>query len=343
VVVDFQLMNETEGWALSSNALSRTHDGGATWDVVTPPNVDPAAIRDVFFLDAMRGWAVVAGFPGDGTSGWMTYVTKDGGETWVPAPFPADTSIYDENAETHLDFVDDLRGWAMVQISTSSNFSAGDLFRTVDGGLTWEKIGIPIGDKINFVNGSLGWTAGGAVGDELYVTRDGGSTWERVELGLPPAFPNGTPAYDVPTFFNDQEGVLPVTYTGNAQNSGFAFYLTSDGGRSWRAPGPIVPSRIEIAMGTRMLADPVTPNAWYEVDPQGGGRVVAARSRGTAVREERGAGLPGGAFHLDFGTSAVGWVGTSQASCPGKANCTFETTLLATESQGDAWNALSPP
>jgi hypothetical protein len=39
VVRDFQLLNASEGWALSSKALSWTGDGGESWATITPPEV----------------------------------------------------------------------------------------------------------------------------------------------------------------------------------------------------------------------------------------------------------------------------------------------------------------
>jgi photosystem II stability/assembly factor-like uncharacterized protein len=334
VVVDFQLLNARAGWALTTHELSWTRDGGRSWDAITPSGVDAGAIRDVFFLDARRGWALAA----DPPRAWTTYVTKDGGRSWAAAPFPGDSRTYGEKAETHLDFVDGVHGWAMVKIPTSSNFSAGDLFRTVDGGTTWKKLSIPVGDEIDFADGGLGWIAGGPAGDELYATRDAGDTWTRVDVDLPHVFSESTPAYGTPTFFDPRAGVLPVTFTGNP--AGFAFYVTSDGGRTWDR-GPVVRSRRSIATGVRLLADPVTPDVWYVVNPQGRGRMVSVR--GTTVRVERGEGLGGGAFALDFGTTVVGWVATSHESCPGKTGCTSDVSLLATKSGGDGWHEISPP
>lgn len=343
-MVDFQLITEGSGWALSSNGLLRTDDSGKTWEDITPPLTSTAAVADVFFLDGNRGWVLSTNEDTQEALGqWMLYTTKDGGRTWVPTLFPSTSDIYGAGSGITIDFVDDAHGWIIVKKPSSANFSLGVLYRTQDGGATWQTLEVPVAGSINFVDDTVGWLAGGPANEQLYRTEDGGAKWVSVAVQPPGAFSRGTAVYDIPTFFDEKTGVLPVTFTGNAEMSGFAFYLTDDGGASWRLPGPVVPSPKSIALGVRMLSDAITPNGWVEVDPQQRNQLVLARDRGRIVREVAAAGLPGGVFHLDFASAAQGWAASTVERCPDKKDCEVQSTLLSTDDQGVTWEPLSLP
>jgi photosystem II stability/assembly factor-like uncharacterized protein len=85
-----------------------------------------------------------------------------------------------------VSFVDDTHGWYGT--------GAGDLFRTTDGGASWQKIASRPGtfvravgfvDRQNGFIGNIGTDYYPGVTDEtpLYRTRDGGVTWEAVDTG----------------------------------------------------------------------------------------------------------------------------------------------------------------
>jgi BNR/Asp-box repeat len=310
---------------------------------ITPPTTSAASISDAFFLNESEGWVVglaeeepVTPLPA------RIFITKDGGATWAQSVLPEETSGFGGGAPISVDFVDSLNGWVMIKKETSSNFSVGDLYRTADGGLTWNEVTVPIGDPINFVTPTFGWTAGGPRGDELYVTNDGASTWSRVKVDVPLAFATSTIGYGVPTFFTETQGVLPVTFSGILANSGFAFYYTFDGGLTWRLPTQPIPSISANTFGARMPADPVTPDFWIQTDPQGR-RIVAAADVGHAVDKLIPDGLPSGIFVFDFADSDNGWAGSASTHCPGKTNCTYESLLRTTSDGGRTWSVVTVP
>jgi photosystem II stability/assembly factor-like uncharacterized protein len=158
--------------------------------------------------------------------------TTDGGTTWRSIPVPALTAAPggSEGGAIYLHFINPQIGWAVIQVPSSSNFKLGNLFQTTDGGNSWTKLTIPIGEPVRFLTPELGWTAGGADGNELYITRDGGRTWDAQVVVPADARGNGQVLYDLPSFdqASPQEGVLPVTFTDPAHQR-VVFYYTHKG------------------------------------------------------------------------------------------------------------------
>lgn len=127
-------------------------------------------IRDVFFLDARRGW-IVGG--GHNVEGGFLGSTEDGGRSWrfrsgIVRPSPR-ARLFHLNAVRFLD--------------AGEGFIAADrglILRTVDGGESWHPVhrerraGAHLFD-LQFVDGQHGWAAGRF----LLRTSDGGSTWHR--------------------------------------------------------------------------------------------------------------------------------------------------------------------
>ncbi len=90
------------------NALYRTQDGGATWDVLEYPG------GEVQWLDDARGWAL----------GRKIYRTENGGASWA--------LVHEVNWDGQFTFVDPQNGWAVAR--------DGDevaLVRTSNGGSSW--------------------------------------------------------------------------------------------------------------------------------------------------------------------------------------------------------------
>jgi photosystem II stability/assembly factor-like uncharacterized protein len=174
---NFDLISATQGWALIDGRLYRTGDGADSWHEITP-SFDAAAILAVAFADPDRGWAIgIANREGDPV--FSIARTLDGGATWQidsPSLFaPGDVDALAQSAEFLR--LDDQTGWLMIKRDTSINFSVGSLFHTGDGGASWERRTIPLGESIYFTDDLNGWTARG---DLIYRTRDGACSWERI-------------------------------------------------------------------------------------------------------------------------------------------------------------------
>ena len=122
------------------------------------------------------------------------------------------------------------------------------LFRSTDGGETWDRRPTPASDPngpISFVDDSEGWlvrTGSPATGCmaqffDLWHTADGATTWEvlvRVGLNLAPADVSFGQCKGPLAFVDSGKGVL----VGSARDTAPTLYRTRDGGRSWMS-GPL--------------------------------------------------------------------------------------------------------
>ena len=240
--------NAGKGWALgdSGTALTTT-DGGATW---TPQALGLNSSyyfgdSTLVVLDASRA---VMRSPLD-----EARTTVDGGEHWMPSvlvpsvttrngtmwsvegtriskstDLGATASVALQPGSSDivlgLDFADDAHGWAFGIDTTASPF-AQVLWRTADGGATWQRlvIALPSVYSINtlkFTGTQVGWIQ---LGYEFYRSTDAGANWALVPL--PAGLPTG--AYvAAPIAFDDTTFWLPYASGG---------YLTRDGGTSWTA------------------------------------------------------------------------------------------------------------
>jgi photosystem II stability/assembly factor-like uncharacterized protein len=262
---------------------------------------------------------------------------------WESAAVSEPSADYTDasGAPAYIHFIDDKSGWVVVKLVSSSNFSRGDLFQTIDGGASWAKLAIPIGDPVRFTTETDGWAAGGPAGDQLYVTRDGGKSWSPVDIEPPPGFGSSFPVYGLPVFSTVEEGVLPVTFAGDP--SGMSFYRSADGGASWT---PAVSGAIdgELSIGPGVVAsDVVDANTWIAALP-GGERVLKAGGAASAFAEVAPNGLPAGVNALDFANAQVGWAVVQTGECPPglKTGCAIISRLLETSDGGQTWTELTP-
>jgi photosystem II stability/assembly factor-like uncharacterized protein len=332
-----QLITPTIGWALTTDRLARTQDGGSTWSDITPAGLAASALADVFFLSSQKGWLATPAARAETGSVIGIYRTLDGGTTWVPVgPVNASPAA---SGQTYLEFVDDLHGWAVVEWETSSNFSKGQLFFTADGGLTWTELSVPIAAPVEFSSLTVGLVAGGPQGDELYVTHDGGGTWNETRLPLPPAVDAAKVLLGTTYCLDaaDPFGVC-VQPASILQPPGEThIYVTVDGASTWEDVGSFpIPTD---AAGVPL--DVVDEQTWIFVT-QNPPRLFETANRGKDWDIVSPNGLPG-ADEVDFASPAVGWATYGSGGCAGfKTDCTYTTKLFATVDGGQTWAELAP-
>jgi len=86
------------------------------------------------------------------------------------------------------------------------------------GTVTNEPGSIPLSEikeGISFLNDLRGWVTGQsrAMGYAmLYITNDGGKTWNHQDLPIPEEYKHSLITIKAPVFFNDKDGILPVTF-----------------------------------------------------------------------------------------------------------------------------------
>ncbi len=147
--------NETDGWLATTSGSSdpadiyKTTDGGFTW----------VSVRDIEEYSSMSWPTEQVGY--FGTWSGTVVKTSDGGQTWTVLDLPSTENVH------VIQFIDAQTGFAMT--------TDYHLYRTFDGGNSWEKIYHPGASQIYFKDANNGYcvTTSGKIG----TTTDGGVTF----------------------------------------------------------------------------------------------------------------------------------------------------------------------
>lgn len=245
------------GWISNSTGLIfKTTDGGTTWSQVY--NIGSSiTIYEIKFQDLNNGYAISAA----GT----VLKTTDGGTNWTLTQTDATKNLYGlgllgiqssiatviatpvligGDAGTIVMSMNDGATWELGHIATSQDLlyrasfvsesigyssggtaSFGNLLKTTDGGLTWNKLSLDPGQRfysVHFLNENVGY-AGSLGPTGLYKTTDGGQNWVSLNTGTGVST---SIIYDI-KFFDDNLGL--------AMYSSGQVARTTDGGNTWTA------------------------------------------------------------------------------------------------------------
>ncbi len=165
-------VNQNLGFVLGKKSIQKTTNSGESW---VQKNIDTSIyeIKDVSFSDNNKGWLACNDY-----SGYLgkIYKTTDEGETWkiITSNFPYDGGL------THL------AGFKNSDIlyAGTSILSAGVLYflyKSIDGGISWNGIGAQVAYLVFFASPDTGWIYG-SVGIHtkhhlLQKTVDGGKNF----------------------------------------------------------------------------------------------------------------------------------------------------------------------
>jgi photosystem II stability/assembly factor-like uncharacterized protein len=209
------MIDARNGWALvAGKGLARTYilrtmDGGITWQDVTPPQLITVRNHTYGFsgslsvVDANTAWAIANG--GEALIGTVWH-TDDGGQSWRPGNpiriYPPGSEMYINGFDTNLNFIDTKNGWLNVRVQGVMAHYIDTWFRTMDGGLNWERIPIcryaaDSGCNYLFLDELTGFKNSfdryiSAVSDietstiwQIEKTVNGGLTWSNIALPQP--------------------------------------------------------------------------------------------------------------------------------------------------------------
>ena len=194
------------------------------------PEVPAPILSQIAFQDESSGWGI--GFEHQGA----VLRSIDGGATWLDASPPGIGGLGNSAILTSLD-VD--HAWMLLP---GTDFFSGTLYRTTDGGVTWNSNPAPFGFAfLQFLDDSNGYAlagqgfAAGSEAVEMFQTSDGGATWTSLFHNDPnqPGSSDSLPLDGIKngmTFLDVKTGWI----TGTRPLAGDIYlYVTRDGGLSW--------------------------------------------------------------------------------------------------------------
>jgi photosystem II stability/assembly factor-like uncharacterized protein len=220
--------------------IYRTADAGERWDeseLVLQEEIQ--GITSMALVGETYGWLLATRGVGAGNDWVDLYQTQDGGESWSflsgsESEANPEGGIPSGGLKTGLSFSSPERGW----LTGSAPMDLIYLFRTLDGGRTWQPDHLPLPENASFSdstyppiafdeqNGVLPArviTLTDEPGLLFYRTRDAGESWEPVVM-----LEGSASAWD---WLDPQHGFA----AGTDENFQTKIYRTRDGGASWEA------------------------------------------------------------------------------------------------------------
>ena len=229
---DVQFVDCRSGWAVGDNGtILHTGNGGTTW---SPQDSGTTAhLVSLSFVGISAGWAVAA-------DGAMVRTT-DGGVAWEPQAIPLDQDAGGAAYIGSIEFLGERTGWAAggtYGFTPGGNW--GQLYRTTDGGATWQELMRFDGPltSVSFLDDTHGWVVGD-YGTACH-TSDGGTTWQSEETGAgrldSVGFVSATDGWIVGTggaILHTVTGGLPDGGPGVAPSSATTFTFAPDATSDW--------------------------------------------------------------------------------------------------------------
>lgn len=168
-----------------------------------------AWFRDVFFVNASKGWIV-------GDNGTIM-ATTDGGSTWTPSKKFTNDSII------QLHFTNEMSGWMLCErnIYARGANASSYLRRTTDGGITWEKIEFQDGGRervTKLMFSPDGRATAFGEGGIFYKLQEDGVSWKKIQTAIHFLLLDGT--------FGDEK-------IGAIVGAGGTIMFTDDSGFTW--------------------------------------------------------------------------------------------------------------
>ncbi len=166
-VVDLKVVDASACYAAlhggtGVNFVYKSTDGGLGWNRMSSGLPSGARLHAIDFLDAQVGFAAGGDFGAP-----ALYRTTDGGQSWSAVPLAGVQEA--------------IRDMRWIDASTGFIASFDGVHRTTNGGQTWIQALSAYTTSISFVDGAVGY-ANDLFDPRVWRTEDGGATWEPIEM-----------------------------------------------------------------------------------------------------------------------------------------------------------------
>ncbi len=146
-VVDLTFVDADYGWITSNNQIFKTMNGGTSWVLQKGPLPSPCQLSRFMKIFALSRESCWVTYFSDRCEAKSISRTTDGGSTWTDYPINIPSSAFAELSylnPTDLLFTDLQTGYIVAtyysQVTTTYGINGGVVFKTQDGGQTWNTI-----------------------------------------------------------------------------------------------------------------------------------------------------------------------------------------------------------
>ncbi len=275
--------------------------------------------ESIQFVSANEGWI--------GLDSNQLLHTINGGINWnVVTPNSTDVTDGINAPGSRLSFINTTTGWAIKTLGNNSAPLGAVLYKTTDGGTTWNKtvLSTTTGDaaiQVQFIDTNTGWVLIFNMNNgtpTFLKTINGGTTWTTTNGGGVFYYVNATTGYSYSAGPN-----LAPPYT---------IYKTTDGGTSW------TPQYTDSSAGQLNAMQFTDANNGWVVGESG--KIYKTTNGGTSWSTVTTAGTNSNFknFTVNFITSNIGWISTRDNS-----NNTNPNMMLHTTDAGATWTQQNLP